>query len=366
MAERRPQQHTLSIRVSEALRDYLDGARLVFSKASGESVSTSEVAKLLLESAMGEHLDHRFEAAHLHRDVTESLGTIRRKWELDHPLTHAEWLLLARYVQLGCEERCPNPSLPEAESLAQLLMAFLAVRSLRIGRGVELDRYYLGNLGCAGVKERRLDPELVPEVAERLISQLRRCDTCGARPIFAGRSLYVALRDEQLPGIVAINAALKPFLESLFRLAARGHWLRKHQPIHTQGSAAGSFVLPIIKQDGIQIQVVVNVGELKINMHFERKDVTYSLENYAVIRDFGAMLELLKPGAHWDGSEFLGDGVGLGTGSERFAFCRRESGMQILFKPEEWHALRDSFASVLALNEIQPVLADLSLAYGEI
>ena len=64
--------------------------------------------------------------------------------------------------------------------------------------------------------------------------------------------------------------------------------------------------------------------------------------------------------------EFLGDAVALGTGSERFAFCRRGSGTKILFKPEEWRTLRDSFVRVLGLNEIQPVLADLSLAYGEI
>jgi hypothetical protein len=133
-----------------------------------------------------------------------------------------------------------------------------------------------------------------------------------------------------------------------------------------QGALANSFILPIIQRDGVRIQVAVTVGELKINLHFERKEVTYSLENYAVIRDFAAMLELLEPGAHWDGSEFLGNGVGLGTDFERFAFSRRGSGMQILFTPIEWHALRDSFTGVLALSAIQPVLADLSMAYGEI
>jgi hypothetical protein len=367
MAERRPQQQTLSIRVSEALRDYLEGARLVLSKTSGETVSTSEVAKLLLESAMGEGLDHRFEAADLHRDVTQSLGAIRRKWQLEHPLTHAEWLVLARYVQFGCEERCPNPCLPGAESFVQILMAFLAVLSLRVGRGIELDRYYLGNLGCTGGTGRRIDPELVPEAAERLISQLRRCDTGAERPIFAGRSLYVALRDEQLPGPIAINVALKPFQATLFRLAARGHWLRKHQPIlRAQASTAGSLILPTIGRDGIRIEAFVSAGDLQINIHFERKNVTYELENYAAIRDFAAMLERLEPGTLWDGGEFLGFAVGLGTGSERFSFCRRGSGTKILFKPEEWHILRDSFVRVLGLNEIQPVLADLSLAYGEI
>ena len=208
MAHRRPQQQTLSIRVSATLRQFLERARLVISNGRGEGVSTSDVAKLLLESAVDDGLDHRIEVAHLQCDATESLSAIRQKWDLDRGLTHAAWLLLARFVQFGCEEASPNPELPGAESLAQLLQAVLAVRSLRTDRGVELDRYYLGNLGWEGINERRLDPERVPETTEKLTRQLRQSDTLGNRPISAGRNLYVAIRDERLPGVVALNAAL--------------------------------------------------------------------------------------------------------------------------------------------------------------
>lgn len=116
--ERKAQQQTLSIRVSDSLREYLERAKEVMSSSRGDGVSTSEVAKMLLESAREDRLDHRFEVANLQRNAAESLWSIRQKWEQQLGLSHAEWLFLARYVQVGCEEdgskildaRSQNPS----------------------------------------------------------------------------------------------------------------------------------------------------------------------------------------------------------------------------------------------------------------
>jgi hypothetical protein len=54
------------------------------------------------------------------------------------------------------------------------------------------------------------------------------------KPVFAGRNLYVALRDEILPDLMALNRALEPHLPRLFRLAARGHWMREHRPVRVR------------------------------------------------------------------------------------------------------------------------------------
>ena len=67
---RKPQQHTLSVRISETLRDYLERAREVISSSRGEPVSTSDVAKTLLELAKGERLEDRLEVAELLRHPT--------------------------------------------------------------------------------------------------------------------------------------------------------------------------------------------------------------------------------------------------------------------------------------------------------
>jgi hypothetical protein len=55
------QQQTLSIRISDTLREFLERAKQVIASGRGESVSTSDVAKILLESAKDDRLDFRLE-----------------------------------------------------------------------------------------------------------------------------------------------------------------------------------------------------------------------------------------------------------------------------------------------------------------
>src|ERR1035441_9661235 len=144
--ERKAQQQTLSIRVSDSVREYLERVKEVMSSRPGDRVSTSEAAKMLLESTKEDRLDHRLEAANLRQNTAESLWNIRQNWEHQQGLSHAEWLFLAGYVQVGSEELAEDPERPKAESFAQVLEAFLAVRALRQDRGVALDKYYVGNL----------------------------------------------------------------------------------------------------------------------------------------------------------------------------------------------------------------------------
>ena len=61
----KPQQQTLSIRVPESLREFLELTREFITDARGEAVSISDAAKFLLESAKQDRLDFRLEAAEL-------------------------------------------------------------------------------------------------------------------------------------------------------------------------------------------------------------------------------------------------------------------------------------------------------------
>jgi hypothetical protein len=74
MAETLQQTQTLSLRMSEALRKRLEDIRKLTALKKGESVSTSEIAKQLLESAREE----RFEVVELLAKPTESLIEIKR------------------------------------------------------------------------------------------------------------------------------------------------------------------------------------------------------------------------------------------------------------------------------------------------
>jgi hypothetical protein len=167
---------------------------------------------------------------------TDPLCRIRRKWGYKQALSRAEWILLGHYIQAACEELSENPALPSPSAFGIILEALLAVRSRRTDRGVGLDRYYVGNFGFQdgiGFNERQFDPQIVPRVVETLIQELRGASAAPKKPVFAGRCLYVALRGEVLPDLVGMNDALEPFLAPLFRLAARGHWLREHRPVRS-------------------------------------------------------------------------------------------------------------------------------------
>src|SRR4051812_47073509 len=102
--QRKPQQQTLSIRIPNTLREFLEQSQKVISNGGGEAVSISDVAKTLLESTKDDRLDFRLEAAELLRSSTESLCRIRGKSECKQMLSRAEWILLGHYIQMACEE----------------------------------------------------------------------------------------------------------------------------------------------------------------------------------------------------------------------------------------------------------------------
>ena len=76
-----PQTQTLSLRISEGLRKRLDHIRKLTSLRKGEEVSTSEIAKQLLESSPAD----RLEVADLLQEPTERLLRIRKKCEAEQP-----------------------------------------------------------------------------------------------------------------------------------------------------------------------------------------------------------------------------------------------------------------------------------------
>jgi hypothetical protein len=301
------QQQTASIRVSNSLREFLERSKDVIARDRGESVSISDVARILLESARNDRLDSRFEVADLQQDPTHALWAIRKKWKKRQALSRAEWILLAHYVQLACEGVSGNPAMPQASSFVVLLESLRMIRELRAGRGAGLDRFYLGNLGApdAALNDQRLDSDIVPDVIGKLVHELRECPH-PSLPIFVGRNLYVALRDEVLPDLMALNRALEPHLDTLFRLAARGHWIRERRPVRLRVS--GSTLTPPTSTTSVHSfhlrTSIDDDDDLKIALFIERTNVIYPLDAYPEIQEFTAILERLEGDRTWYGVHF--------------------------------------------------------------
>ena len=367
---RTAQQQTVSIRVSNSLREFLERSKDVIARDRGESVSISDVARILLESARNDRLDFRFEVADLQQDPTHALWAIRKKWEKQQALSRAEWILLAHYIQLACEGVSGNPAMPRASSFVVLLESLRMIRELRAGRGAGLDRFYLGNLGApdAALNDRQLDSDIVPEVIGKLVHELRECPHA-RRPIFVGRNLYVALRDEVLPDLMALNRVLEPHLDTLFCLAARGHWMREQRPVRLHSS--GSMLTPSISTmsvGGLHLQTSIGEDdELRLALSIERINVIYPLGTYPEIQEFTAMLERLVSDRTWYGVHFRASvDPETNDGSDFCQFRRHSDGITFRFSVEEWKNLQTLFSATMADPGLQAILHKLSLAYGEL
>lgn len=363
---RKPQQQTLSIRVSDTLREFLERSKQVISSGRGESVSTSDVAKILLESAKDDRLDDRLEVAALGRKPTESLVALRKKWEIGQSWSRAEWIFVAQYIQIACEELSDDPLAPRAESYAVLLEALLAVRGLRTHRGTGLDLYYLGNLDEVNWNDRTVDAEVMPQVVGKLIQQLRLGS--GKKPVFVGRNFYVALRDEELQGIESLHAALVSFIPMLFRMAARGHWIREHRPVRDpRDSDISRPPLPELKRGDLRIAIQPWRDDVGLSIGFDARDLTYVVSSYPQIREFEAMLKALVPEKIWSGHYFLGSGhAASGNAAPRYQFQRRNDGVILGFTAKQWDELKSLFAEAITQPILSAVFSELSLIFGEL
>jgi hypothetical protein len=367
--DRKPQQQTLSIRVSDALREFLERSKHVISSGRGESVSTSDVAKILLESAKDDRLDVRLQVADLGRKPTESLVEIRKKWEAGQPRSRAEWIFLAQYIEAACDTLTEDPMAPGPEPFVALLQALLAVRGLRTHKGAGLDLYYLGNLvyPCTW-NERNIDTGVVPDVLGKLIQEIRTSGNWKkASPV--GRNFYVAIRDEELQGDAGLNAVLDPFMATLFRLAARGHWIKEKKPILLPRDPAlhQSRLVDKTKQGDLWIGVQEGPSDVSLAIGMDARDLIFFVSDYPQIREFDAMLKSVTFGKSWKGRSFEAFASQASKESAAFYQLRRHTDAVVLsFSEKQWAELRTIYATVMSNPRMQEVFNDLGWIYGEL
>jgi hypothetical protein len=367
------QQQTLSIRVPDDLRSYLEHAKAVISKALGETVSISEVAKRLLERAKTDRIEDLIDLPELLAEPTESLVRIRRKWEQKQMLARGEWSLLAYYIQQGCEQQTGDLALPSGESLAQLLEAFLAVMAV-LGKPTKREEYYLRNIDLHpyGSAPDTPTPTSIVE-AIKLKQQRLRDPRWSAGLLQFSRNLYTALTREEFKSVEALNEVLTPFLPVLYRLAARGHWITEKRPVrHLPLARDYGFVpvnIPAIKLgDFLLTTLMTDDGDLAAALNFNSRNALYPLNSYPQVRDLWVTLKRLVPGEQWTGHEFFAytDAYHRPTEVTTYYFRHRGNGVIFGFSTEEWRQLGKVFDRFFALPELKPALDELSLQYGEL
>jgi hypothetical protein len=367
----KPQQQTLSVRISEALRARLERVRKLASKA-GENVSMSDIAKQLLESAR----DDRLEVVDLLADPTDALLEIRRKGEAQHPLSHAEWTLLAHFVQEGLEAysvRTPNAISPD--SWLAVIDAFQAVYALRGDRSSPNDAFYIENLPVE-CRPKRGSDNVTPDAVRRTIAETRKrvvaADGSTVPPVFVGRNLYRILEDGSF-GHESIDRALRSFWSSLWRLAARGHYALTERPVREPVTKQdglyqtplppleeGSFTLSFARGEGAELSVLLSFPSVRGPL--------YPMTSYPKIAEFRAMLTALDPPSHtrpWTGEYFFGYVQPSKSRQPAEVWFRaHENGITFGVSADEWTAMRTLFRRAWELPDIQLAWDRLTLDYG--
>jgi len=374
------QQPVISIRISDELRSRLETLKEIMAAKSGEPVSTSEAAKQLLESAKEE----RLEFVNLLSEPTDSLVKIRGKADAKLPLLHAEWTLVAYYCQQGAE-LFANTGQTEIsfESLVGILEAFLAVYGLvsKHRKRSPMAPYLLTNLPSERQTQAKPSEETanddVRRAVNRTIHMLKNATSETPRPIHTARLLYMILDNEKFLNIEKLNEALRPYWPILWRVCARGHYLRHGQPLTDSAFWGADFRLgnrgPLPSFQEGEYRLEFHRGpetEFSVWLQFPgRFALQYPVYDYPGIAELRTILERLdlrEQLIFWEGRYFLAstwldqeENVGVN-------FRARDNGIAFTFRHDDWQAIKSLFRRGWQAPEVRRLWDALAREYGEL
>src|SRR5262249_51552895 len=155
---------------------------------------------------------------------------------------------------------------------------------------------------------------------------------------------------EDIPGIVELNQALRPYWRDLWRVAARGHYFIHNEPIREENNSLEEVLkppIPTIREVGYSLAFQRAKGDdlLLLLSWPGPRGTMYPLSVYPIISEFRSMLAALDPkeGAQqWQRQHFYGyinefdDGLNVW-------FRNRNNGITFGFTEEEWNAVRELF-----------------------
>jgi len=348
---------------------------------SGQTVSTSEAAKQLLESAR----DDRLELVDLLTEPTDSLLRIREKADSGLSLSQAEWTMVAHYCAVGAESFMNTAQGQISyETLAEILEAFLAAYAIaRRSKKSPLDFVYLMSLpGDKQVEAKAEDvgSDDVHRVVTRTIQMLRNPAQKRRKPILAVRNLYRLLDEEKFSNIEKLNEVLWPHWSALWRVCARGHYSLHRKPLREKAPAetndedfelAVQPALPSLEEGGYRLDLVREEGnEFSPRLQFPGTLAPrYPVCGYPRIAEFRRLLEELdleRDLCQWQGYYFYAHTEILENDERGVYFFARENGITFGFPMEHWQSIRNLFRRAWQAPEVRRLWDALAREYGEL
>lgn len=372
-----PQQQVLSIRVNEALRYRLEHLKRVHLSKTGESLSTSEIARLLLESAR----DDRLEFVKLMAEPMKSLLNARRKLDSGLPPSHTEWMLIAHYCRLGAEAfEASMPNQISDESLAGILEAFLAVYDLHPAKRTPTDLSYIANLPVdekIGKKKAiEIECEDVRYLTKKTIQALKSPAPSQRKPILAARNLFTVLDCTEFPSQELLNETLQPYWPIVWRVCARGFYFHNSKPLVDEPPGKevyDPFVdasLPVFEEGECRLVLPrAKYGGFGLLLKLPGKLAPIvPLYEFIIVCEFRAMMERFDADQEeslWRGYYLSAYTKKLETGEVVVTLRLNESLIQFDLERGSWQTFRNLVRRAWEHPEVRRSWNDMVLRYGE-
>jgi len=294
-------------------------------------------------------------------DPTAALLRMKEKKDSGAPISQKEWARLAQFVQVGAEFS-PNRHISR-ESVVGILQAFRAAYKLRKPGGDEgKAAYYLNKFNAMGQDEATIEAAVETHLAH------------AEWPIGNdARPLAVFLRDDHVTDEAALTAALLPYWDALWRVAARGHFLIQNKPIrderklHAYEPATATF----IRESFVFSVLRCEDHDLTASLTFPGSTAAmYPLAGYPDICEFRVMLAAIGEapvGAHWEGDRFTAYTVGRELDAPACGLhVQGRGGVTFCYTFDQWNILRALFAEAWENPFLQSSWAVLTEEYGEL
>lgn len=370
-----PRHEVISVRLTEERLQLLERMQKVYSARLGRAVSISEVAFLALDDRSPE-LDRDATRSELLLNGTAALLRIRGHWQAEQRLSLAEWDVLAEFVLVAAEQERREPPrqwppVPSRESDLTLLTAFEAVYQSRATRASpnvgSYFRYLDGRLRDLAFSDLDADQQhevLIAQVA-RLRERLRTDDEWHAPSL--GRCFVRAVREEGVSS-ARLDFVLAAHWPALWRLAARGHWIRHQQPVRgsreTQPTLIHAGALPPRRTIGTVTLSFMPLDEIEFTttVRFESpRSIAVMIESYPELAECRAMFE--GPPDQLLIGRYVAVAPSMPEGTLSWSIKRQAVGIEL--SASEWQAFGDLMRGAWQHPELRRRLHELEQQYGE-
>jgi len=278
--------------------------------------------------------------------------------------------VLAQYVHIGAdEERQQLPRVPSRESYLALLNAFEAVYMHRAEPASRHTWTYFSNLeGLLATETASVtDPEqrhqtVVMQIARRraVLESTNDWDTPGN----VGHCFWTAVLEEGVDSTI-LDQLLAPYWPVLWRLAARGHWIRHaHRPTRSGEIRRSGPLIPPRPLSVGELTLSFRSapgGDLIVTIASRSRGFGMEIARYPELMEFRVLVETTED--RWVGRYYAMTVEAQPPGVRRVQLRRRR--MYLEFSTPEWLAVRDLVRRAWEIPYMQHCLAELQQEYGE-